>query len=57
MFSLIETAKENELNPFDYLVYVFKNAPNMNIRNNPDALQCLLPAFIPPYLKTVRPSI
>ena len=44
MFSLIETAKENGLNPFDYLVYVFKNAPNMNIRNNPDALQSLLPS-------------
>lgn len=57
MFSLIETAKENGLNPFDYLVYVFKNAPSMNIRNNPDALQCLLPAFIPPYLKAVCPSI
>jgi hypothetical protein len=51
MFSLIETAKENGLNPYDYLVYVFKNAPSMNIRNNPDALQCLLPTFIMPYLR------
>ena len=47
MFSLIETAKENGLNPFEYLVYVFNNAPNWNIRNNPDALERLLPAFVP----------
>ena len=28
MFSLIETAKENGLSPFDYLTAVFKKAPN-----------------------------
>lgn len=28
MFSIIETAKENGLNPFAYLTYIFKNAPN-----------------------------
>lgn len=28
MFSIIETAKENELNPFEYLIYILKNAPN-----------------------------
>jgi len=44
MFSIIETAKENGLNPFEYLVHVFKNAPNLNINNNLDALQSLLPA-------------
>lgn len=51
MFSLIETAKENGLNPFAYLVYVFKNAPNWNIRNNPDALQCLMPDSVPSYIR------
>ena len=56
MFSLIETAKENGLNPFEYLVYVFKNAPNWNIRNNPDALERLLPAFVPGYIRSAANS-
>ena len=43
MFSLIETAKENGLNPFTYLVYIFQNAPNWDIRNNRDMLNMLLP--------------
>jgi transposase len=43
MFSLIETAKENGLNPYEYLVYAFKNAPNLNIRNDTDALWSLSP--------------
>jgi len=29
MFSIIETAKENGLNPFEYLTYIFKTAPNL----------------------------
>lgn len=47
VFSLIETAKENALNPFVYLTYVFTNAPNWDIRNNADLLQWLIPGFIP----------
>ena len=47
MFSLIETAKENGLNPFAYLTYIFKNAPNCDIRNNINALEQLLPHFVP----------
>lgn len=43
MYSLIETAKENSLNPFEYLVRVFQNAPNWDIRNNIDAVNLLLP--------------
>ena len=42
-FSLIETAKETGLNPYDYLTYVFRTAPNMDI-SNPDNLSTLLPA-------------
>jgi transposase len=45
MFSLIETAKENELNPFSYLTYIFENAPNWDIRNNLNMLELLLPWF------------
>ena len=54
MFSIIETAKENGLNPFDYLTYIFKNAPNWNIRNDIDALQNLLPDFVPESLRSLR---
>lgn len=46
VFSLIETAKENGLNPFTYLSYVFTNAPNWDIRNNADKLKLLIPGFI-----------
>jgi hypothetical protein len=54
MFSIIETAKENGLNPFAYLTYIFKNAPNWNIRNNADALAGLLPWFVPDSCKAVK---
>jgi len=27
LYSVIETAKENGVNPYEYLTYVFKNAP------------------------------
>ena len=47
MFSIIETAKENGLNPFKYLTYIFTHAPNMDIRSDIDALQLLLPQFVP----------
>ncbi|WP_409970120.1 transposase domain-containing protein [Bengtsoniella intestinalis] len=30
MFSLIETAKENGLDPYRYLVYVLKTAPGLD---------------------------
>ncbi len=47
MFSVIETAKENGLNPYEYLTYIFKNAPNGDIRSNADHLERLLPWFVP----------
>jgi len=47
MFSIIETAKENKLDPFAYLTYIFRNAPNWDIHNNVDYLQLLLPGFLP----------
>jgi hypothetical protein len=43
LYSIIETAKENGLNPYDYLTHIFKNAPNWNIRNNFDFLDLLMP--------------
>ena len=47
LFSIIETAKENDLNPFAYLTYVFNNAPNWDILKNADCLERLLPWFVP----------
>ena len=43
IFSLIETAKESGVNPFGYLVHVFKMAPNTDMKN-PQMLASLLPA-------------
>jgi transposase len=51
MYSIIETAKEHGLNPFKYLTYIFTHAPNMDIRNNIDGLELLLPHFVPKSLK------
>jgi len=47
MFSLIETAKENGCNPFAYLTYIFKHAPNWDIQNDAGALERLLPHTVP----------
>jgi len=52
MYSLIETAKEHGLNPFKYLTYIFTHAPNMDIKNNIDGLELLLPHFVPKSLKS-----
>jgi len=42
MFSIIETAKENGLNPFAYLNYIFKTAPNLAVADLVSA-ESLLP--------------
>jgi len=47
MFSIIETAKENGLNPFAYLTYIFQKAPNWDIRNDLNMLNLLLPGNVP----------
>jgi hypothetical protein len=52
LFSIIETAKENGLNPYEYLTYVFKNAPNWDVRNNPNYLEFLMPWQSPERFKT-----
>ena len=43
VFSIVETAKENGLNPMNYLIYVFEKMPNIDFRNNPELLKELLP--------------
>ncbi|WXJ87494.1 hypothetical protein MHOCP_15210 [Moorella humiferrea] len=41
-YSIIETAKENGLNPFQYLIYLFERLPNLDLEDK-DALDELLP--------------
>jgi hypothetical protein len=43
LYSVIETCKENAVNPFDYLTFVFRNAPNRDIQNHPENILPLLP--------------
>ena len=51
MFSLLSTALENGLNPFNYLVYIFKNVPNWKIGENPEMIEQLLPWNVPEAVK------
>lgn len=46
MFSLIETAKENGLNPYSYLRYIFRTAPILE-KSNPNWVMPLLPENAP----------
>ena len=42
IYSIVETAKENGLNPFLYLEYLFEQLPNTD-RDNAEAVARLLP--------------
>jgi len=42
IYSLVETAKENGLNPLAYLTYLFERLPNINLKD-PTAVDELLP--------------
>lgn len=42
VYSIIETAKENNLDLFRYLTYLFENLPNINVKDTA-ALENLLP--------------
>jgi hypothetical protein len=44
IYSVIETAKENRLNPFEYLTHIFTTAPNLDL-NNLHHLDTLLPYY------------
>ena len=45
VFSIIQTAKENGLNAYDYLSLLFRIMPNSDIHNNPDVFDLILPWF------------
>lgn len=42
-YSIIETAKENKLNPFEYLKYLFEQLPNIDFKQEPKLLKKYLP--------------
>lgn len=42
IYSIVETAKENELNPFHYLMYVLEQLSWIDV-SNPAAIKNLLP--------------
>jgi transposase len=50
IFSIIQTAVENGLNPYEYLSYIFTNAPNWRIMGGPDFAKRLLPEMVPEYI-------
>jgi len=54
IYSIIETAKENGLNPFTYLAYLLRAAPNLDIPNNCEAVDKLLPWTAPDSCKIAR---
>jgi transposase len=43
IYSVIETAKENGLNPFQYLKYLFDQLPQLSDPKDPEALEPFLP--------------
>ena len=43
VYSIIETAKANGLNPFQYLKYLFEYLPNADIQRHPEHLDDVLP--------------
>ncbi|WP_248928694.1 IS66 family transposase [Paenibacillus hamazuiensis] len=43
IYSIIETAKENGLNPFKYLMYLFERLPQLTDPKDPESLERLLP--------------
>ena len=34
LYSVIETAKENNLNPYKYLIWIFENAPKLSDKDD-----------------------
>ena len=43
IYSITETAKENGLNPMNYLSYLFEKMPNVDLKSNLDIFGLLLP--------------
>lgn len=52
VYSIMETAKENGLNPYLYLTYIFKTAPNLRLNDDTGTIESLMPWNAPDYCKT-----
>lgn len=52
-YSMIETAKENGLEPYKYLTYVLSEAPSVDLSND-NAVQALLPWNAPEHCRAVN---
>ena len=48
LHSITETAKENRLNPHEYLSHIFRTAAGVNLWENTDMIISLLPENAPP---------
>lgn len=55
-FSLIETAKANNLDPFRYLTYIFEKAPGINPDKEGNWVETLLPWNAPDSCKVPEKS-
>lgn len=57
-YSLIETAKENGLNPFEYLAWIFTNAPNLGKLGYASTIKDFLPgsAVLPKKVFIPKPN-
>ena len=43
VYSLVETAKANGLNPYKYLEYLLSRLPGYDLQNNPNILDMMMP--------------
>jgi transposase len=55
IYSIIETAKENRLDPFRYLAWIFSTAPVL-AQSDPDWAQKLAPEFAPASCRSLQPK-
>jgi len=57
MYSIIETAKENNLKPYNYLQYLFEQLPNIDTGDEA-AIENLMPwsDALPAYCRMPKPS-
>ncbi len=43
VYSIVETAKANNLDPYKYLTYIFKSLPGVDLKEYPEFINYLLP--------------
>lgn len=53
MYSLVETAKENGISPYDYLIWALKAAPELGLTQKPELAEQLLPIKFQATVRTV----